>query len=212
MADTQHLKSWEDSLPSVSLNVRGTEFSFVIPNAKARWVADNVESREPEVYEWIDANLNPDSLLIDVGANFGLYSLYAAKKKDCKVISFEPHFASYYIFSRNIIVNDLSSNIALFPYAITNSPNLRTVFQLKDLSAGKALNTLANNSDLDNIINRDIKNLGSKVGSNLTQPFLQPVISTSIDTFLENYIDQSSLKLFNNVAFKIDVDGLHFWL
>ena len=90
MEKTQDLKSWEDSLPFVSLNVRDTEFSFVIPNAKAQWVANNVESREPEVYEWIDTNLNSSSLLIDVGANFGLYSLYAAKKRIVKLYLLSP--------------------------------------------------------------------------------------------------------------------------
>ena len=103
---------WESALPSRRLKVNNTEFYFSIPNDKAIWIANDVANREPEVYRWIDSCLNKKSLFIDVGANFGLYSLYAALKSQCQVLAFEPHFASYYVLSRNIILNNLSDKIS----------------------------------------------------------------------------------------------------
>ena len=102
------------------LKVNNTEFSFSIPNDKALWVAKDVANRGPEVYAWIDLCLDNKSLFIDVGANFGLYSLYAALNSQCRVLAFEPHFASYYILSRNIILNNLSDKISLYPLAVAN--------------------------------------------------------------------------------------------
>ena len=105
---------WESILPCVKLKVNNTEFSFSIPNDKAMWVADDVANREPEVYRWIDSCLDEKSLFIDVGANFGLFSLYAALKARCRVLAFEPHFASYYVLSRNIILNNLLIHFRIF--------------------------------------------------------------------------------------------------
>ena len=95
------------------MKVNNTEFSFSIPNDKALWVAKDVANREPEVYAWIDLCLDKKSLFIDVAANFRLYSLYAALNSQCQVLAFEPHFASNYILSRNIVLNNLSDKINL---------------------------------------------------------------------------------------------------
>ena len=46
--------------------------------------------KEPEIIRWIDQFLQGDTLL-DVGANIGLYSLYASKS-GCNVVSIEPDF------------------------------------------------------------------------------------------------------------------------
>ena len=84
--NSKGLIPWESALPSRKLRVNDTEFSFSIPNSKALWVAKDAANREPEVYSWIDSCLIEKSLFIDVGANFGLYSLYAAVKAQCRVL------------------------------------------------------------------------------------------------------------------------------
>ena len=82
---------WESSLPYQKLKVKDVEFNFSIPNSKALWVAKDAANREPELYEWIDTCLTCNSLFIDVGANFGLYSIYAALKTNCKVVNIDQH-------------------------------------------------------------------------------------------------------------------------
>tara|TARA_B100001063_G_C16616722_1_gene478545 strand:+ start:25 stop:843 length:819 start_codon:yes stop_codon:yes gene_type:complete len=203
---------WESILPCVRLKVNNTEFSFSIPNDKALWVANDVANREPEVYRWIDSCLDEKSLFIDVGANFGLYTLYAALKAQCRVLAFEPHFASYYVLSRNIILNNLSDKISLYPLAIANSPTTRSLFSLHDITAGKALNTLVPSLDshikiqLDN----EVKELAANVRTTLQEPFYQPVVTTSLDAFLSQNADTYDFKKYKNIALKIDIDGLDF--
>lgn len=203
---------WESLLPSVKLKVNHTELTFSIPNDKALWIARDAANREPEVYSWIDMCLDEKSLFIDVGANFGLYSLYAALKAQCRVLAFEPQFASYYILSRNIILNDLSDKISLYPLAIANSPTSKSVFSLHDITAGKALNTLMPrlDSQTNTQLDQDINGLSANVYTTLQKPFYQPVVTTSLDAFLAQNNDSYDFKLYENIALKIDIDGLDF--
>jgi hypothetical protein len=60
------------------------------PNEHYR--ADTYATKEPETIEWLRENLRDGDSFYDVGANIGLYSLYAAKLQPrCRVFAFEPH-------------------------------------------------------------------------------------------------------------------------
>ena len=45
---------------------------------------------EPETFEWIRTTLKDQEVLWDIGANVGVFSLYAALEKKNKVLSLEP--------------------------------------------------------------------------------------------------------------------------
>jgi FkbM family methyltransferase len=47
------------------------------------------------------------TILIDVGANVGMYSIYAAKLKKARVFAFEPESQNYSTLLKNIISNEL---------------------------------------------------------------------------------------------------------
>ena len=47
-------------------------------------------SKEPDTIAWIDDFFADGDIFFDVGANVGVFSLYAAKKKHSSVIAFEP--------------------------------------------------------------------------------------------------------------------------
>ena len=48
------------------------------------FLAESFSKKEPDTLAWID--LIPEgSLIWDIGANVGLYSVYAAKARNCKV-------------------------------------------------------------------------------------------------------------------------------
>ena len=59
-------------------------FKFATPNALSKWRYETFSSKEPETLEWINA-MPSESVLWDIGANVGLYSVYAAKKRNCKI-------------------------------------------------------------------------------------------------------------------------------
>jgi FkbM family methyltransferase len=68
-----------------------------------------------------DIHLTEDDIIIDIGANVGLFSIYMKKKFGCKVIAFEPVPENFENLKRNIIHNGfLESDFELHNCAITN--------------------------------------------------------------------------------------------
>ena len=63
---------------------QGVRLKFTVPNALNRFRVETFATKEPETLEWIDC-FPDDTVLWDTGANVGLYSVYAAKKKKCRV-------------------------------------------------------------------------------------------------------------------------------
>ena len=83
------------------------------PNELIKWRIDTLLTKEPETIEWIN-NFKDNKELVfwDIGANIGLYSIYAALRyKDIKIISFEPSTNNLRILSRNISINQLDEKI-----------------------------------------------------------------------------------------------------
>jgi FkbM family methyltransferase len=93
------------------------------PNRLCLERARTFSSKEPETLDWIDSFPN-NSCLWDIGANIGLYSLYAAKKKSIKVIAFEPLSTNIQILAKNIYANDLVDKVVIFPLPLTNSSGM----------------------------------------------------------------------------------------
>ncbi len=73
---------------------------------------------EGNEFDLIKILLNKSKYLIDVGANTGIFSLYAASLNDrLKVLSFEPHPGNFKRLIKNIAINNLK-NIKPFPLAL----------------------------------------------------------------------------------------------
>jgi len=62
-------------------------------------------------------------VLWDVGANVGIYTLYAAQR-EVTVCAFEPLAANYYVLNRNIQLNGLSGRICAYCLAFSGEARL----------------------------------------------------------------------------------------
>ena len=87
-------------------NHRNTEMFFSVPNKLNNYRVDTFSTKEPETLDWID-KITENSIIWDIGANVGLYSIYAAKSKNCKVYAFEPSVFNLELLARNIYINNL---------------------------------------------------------------------------------------------------------
>ena len=94
-------------------------FKFSAPNALCKWRYETFSSKEPETLEWINS-IPMQSILWDIGANVGLYSIYAAKKRECKIWAFEPSVFNLELLARNIYLNELTDNICIVPIALSD--------------------------------------------------------------------------------------------
>ena len=70
--------------------VCNNEISFFTPNELIKWRVDTILDKEPETIQWID-EFEDNSIFWDIGSNIGLYSIYAALKKDKIKIYFLNH-------------------------------------------------------------------------------------------------------------------------
>ena len=87
---------------------------FFTPNYITNVLIDKFYTKEPETLEWIDSFEKEENKIIfwDIGANIGLYSIYAALKyTNIEVVSFEPSTSNLRILTRNISINKLEEKI-----------------------------------------------------------------------------------------------------
>lgn len=122
-----------------------TAMRFAVPNALNRYRADTFETKEPETLKWIEA-IPTNDVVWDVGANIGLYAIYAAKTRNARVFAFEPSVFNLELLARNIVLNGLQSAVTIVPVAFSDKagPNL---FQMTSTDWGGALSTFGEGFD-----------------------------------------------------------------
>ena len=103
----------------VDVSHEGISFKFSAPNALSKWRYETFSSKEPETLEWINT-IPSESVLWDIGANIGLYSIYAAKRRNCKIWAFEPSVFNLELLARNIYLNKLENSICIVPIALSD--------------------------------------------------------------------------------------------
>jgi len=81
-----------------------------------RFRAKTFSYKEPDTLEWIDG-FETDSTLIDIGANVGIYSLYASYKIN-KIYAFEPDALNFSLLNLNIFDNNKDKVIKAYPISI----------------------------------------------------------------------------------------------
>jgi len=64
-----------------------------------KWRADTFWTKEPETIAWINT-FRPGESFLDIGANIGIYSLYAATR-GVRVVSVEPHPGNFQALALN---------------------------------------------------------------------------------------------------------------
>ena len=91
------------------INILNKDVTFFTPNYITNYLVDTFFNKEPETLEWIDSFNNKNKIIFwDIGANIGLYSIYAALKySNIEVVSFEPSSSNLRILSRNVSINQL---------------------------------------------------------------------------------------------------------
>lgn len=141
--------------------------------------------KEPETIEWIKFwSERTNGVFYDIGANIGIYSLYAAHLGNVEVFSFEPVQNNFSQLNLNIELNEFN-NVFPFNIAVSNENKLNQL-EINDLRVGNSgaqLNTLYKTEKMD-VLKQE------------------KVISLSIDSLIDQYG-------FPCPSFiKIDVDGI----
>lgn len=160
---------------------------FFTPNAMTYMRAKTFSSKEPETIKWID-EFSDNSIMFDVGANVGIYSIYSAKSKGNKVYAFEPSVFNLALLAKNIHLNNVDDLIKIVPNPLSEKNGFAD-FKLSSVDEGAALSAFGVDYGCD----------GEKIGDLVSYQ----VFGFSMDYMLENKIIHD----FPNMI-KIDVDGI----
>ncbi len=182
---TTLISLWDGRLKS-TCNVKesGEEIFKVLDyGTTVRMRAFTFETKEPETLNWIRAFDAEDNLL-DIGANIGIYSLYAAYK-GINVIAIEPDALNYALLNLNIRLNNYGKKIIPYCIAIHDKSKF-SKFNISSYEWGGALNSFDNTLDFK--------------GNKFTPVHSQGVFGVNLDSFID------SLPSVPN-HLKIDVDG-----
>mgnify|MGYP000235553171 CR=1 FL=1 len=125
-----------------SINIEKKEIKFFIPNTVTEWRVDTLLSKEPETIKWIDEFDGEKKIFWDIGANVGIYSIYAVvKHQNIEVVSFEPSFSNLRTLSRNISINNLEDQITIFPLPLSNTDNKFQMMEESEFIEGWSMNS-----------------------------------------------------------------------
>lgn len=122
MADLT-LAEYEQLNPRCELQHAGIPIVYATPNQQTRWRVDTLYTKEPDTLAWI-ASFDPADVLADVGANVGMYTVWAAKTRGVQVFGFEPEAQNYALLNRNIMLNGLEERVRAYCLALSDTAGL----------------------------------------------------------------------------------------
>jgi FkbM family methyltransferase len=152
--------------------------------------AKSVMTKEPDTIRWIDG-FEPSDVFWDVGANVGVFGLYAVRQRGVRVLAFEPSADNYAVLCRNIEINAFDDQVIPYCVALAGATKLG-VLNSPSREMGASLHQFGQKGQTSRYAN----------GGNTTSA--QGVVGFSIDDFIVQFRPPFPMRL------KIDVDGLEW--
>lgn len=170
---------------TVQVDHDGASLTLSTPGGYTMFRAKTFSSKEPETLEWIDG-MREGSILLDIGANVGLYSCYAAIR-GCNVVAVEPSVFNLEVLARNVHLNKLSRLVTIVPLALSDETGPATL-NMSSTELGGALSSFGVEYGFD--------------GTPLDVSFRYRIAGVTMDDLV------SSLGLDPPDHVKLDVDGI----
>lgn len=125
-----------------TIDIQYQEFSlkYKLTNSLVEWRVETLFTKEPETIEWVDT-FEKDSVFYDVGANIGLYSIFAAITRDVNVFAFEPEGNNYSEINRNIVANQIDDKIKAYCCAVMDRNQFSNLNIMTEPTTGQSGNS-----------------------------------------------------------------------
>jgi FkbM family methyltransferase len=169
----------------VTVSTSAGPLYFAASSARSLHDPHSLYESEPETIRWLD-RLPPGETLWDIGANIGVYALYAAKVRNLRVLAFEPSAASYAALVRNIEINELGDRVAAYCLAF-DAQNRLDYLHMAHTEAGHSMHAFGRSANSDGAF---------------TPAFHQAVPGFAIDQFCTLFAPPPPDHI------KLDVDGI----
>ncbi|MEW6319633.1 MAG: FkbM family methyltransferase [Acidobacteriota bacterium] len=164
----------------VRIIIRGTSNEERLWRARSCW-------KEPWTVEWLERNIREGSVLYDIGANVGTFTLIAAcRQPAATVVAFEPGYASYAHLCENLVLNGCTRNVIPVPLPLWSDSTLLGM-RYRSLAPGQSRHTLRAGAPAS--------------GACADGRYDQPMFGVKLDDLVRQY------GLPQPTAIKLDVDG-----
>ena len=143
------LEEYEKLNPRTELKHGDISILYATPNTHTRWRVDTLFEKEPITIEWI-AGFKAEDVLVDVGANVGMYTVWAAKTRGVRVFAFEPESQNFSLLNRNIFLNGLGGRVNAYCLAMSDSSGLSQL-HLSEFKPGGSCHSLGEQVDFNHV-------------------------------------------------------------
>jgi len=184
------IRHWFDLRRLMQLSVRvrdpidGERYRFTCSSLHSYQRARDLLGKEPDTIAWLRKNLRSSDVFLDIGANIGTFSLFAAKHigEQGHVYACEPHLPTAVQLLQNVALNGLEKRISVLsvastPFATSDGEKGRPGVSS---SSGSQL-MIAGGPGLENPIGTELK-LGMRVDTMFAQGAIRSPNLIKIDT------------------------------
>lgn len=126
--------------PKLKVEFEGREFIFRTGHGRLFWRAKTVLTEEPLMITWIKS-MAPNDVVLDIGANVGMYSVLIASKVKT-VYACELDSLNVAILKENLYLNQLLQKVKIIPLACGGKSEIVDV-KFRSLSYGDALQLIS---------------------------------------------------------------------
>ena len=130
----------EATLQEVAVPTSAGVLRVLCPSNRALHDPQGFGRDEPETVAWIES-LPADAVLWDIGANIGLYALFAARR-GLRVLAFEPSAASFAAMVASAEANGLDRLVDAYCLALDEAPGLARL-QMASSAAGHSMHSIS---------------------------------------------------------------------
>jgi FkbM family methyltransferase len=179
------LEEYERLNPRCEVVHEGVAMTFATPSQMTRWRVESIYTKEPWTLEWV-GTFKPDEVLVDCGANVGMYTIWAAATRKTRVYAFEPESQNYALLNRNIQLNDLQGLVKAYCMGLSDKSGLFDL-HMADMRVGGSCHSVGEALDFEH---KPLQTL-----------FVQGCSASALD----DLVDSGAIPVPNHI--KIDVDG-----
>jgi FkbM family methyltransferase len=184
------VRHWFDlrQLMRLSVHVRdpadGKRYRFVCSSLPSYQRAKDLLDKEPDTIAWLRKNLRSSDVFLDIGANIGMFSIFAAGRlgEHGHVYACEPHLPTAVQLLQNVALNGLEGRISVLSVAASGEDGLHP-FRYKQWREGASGSQLitAGGPGLASSIGVELK-FGMRVDTMIAQGGIRTPDLIKIDT------------------------------
>lgn len=180
------VEDYEKYAPCATIDWSCGPIRYSVPSKIVLWRVESLTTKEPDTIAWIET-FDASDVFVDIGANIGIYTIWAAMTRGVSVYSFEPESLNYAELNKNIFLNDLSRRVHAFCMAISDEAGIGEL-HLSKFHIGTSCHAF-----------------GEQVDFKL-QPFNSPMAQGCVSVTLDELVAGGAVPMPTHI--KIDVDGI----